>query len=387
MHTEMRVKEASDLAGLEPGTEGILQAYRRVRHQTLNLVGHLSDEDMVPQSMPDASPAKWHLGHTTWFFETFILQHHAPSFSWFDESFCHIFNSYYESVGTRHARPMRGLLTRPSIDQVFAYRESIDRQMADLLNEIEDEALHYLVTVGLHHEMQHQELLQTDILHLFWHNPTFPVIAQNSLGRVLGEKDSVDLSMRQYEGGLASIGQSGSALASEFCYDCESPNHRVYLNRYKLANRPVSNREWLAFMDDGGYENSLLWLSDGWSRCQHESWQSPLYWLKNKNDEWQQFGFHGLQLLDLDAPVCHVSYYEADAYARWAGKRLPSEQEWECAATDAPISGNFLEQGVWRPITGSDKSQGLSFYGDVWEWTQSPYVSYPGFKPSCWISR
>ena len=364
----------------------VTKAYQFVRHQSLELIASLSDEDMVAQSMPDASPTKWHLGHTSWFFETFILSKFSAAFSWFDENFCHIFNSYYESVGSRHARPQRGLLTRPSVSRVLEYRAHVDAAMIKLLAALNTDDIRqqveYLTTVGLHHEMQHQELMQTDLLHLLSHNPIWPS-AKTEAPSPKASASLSDLSMIQFDGGLVEVGISNSSKAPQaFYYDCEGPCHSVYLQPYRIANRLVTNREWLAFMQDDGYKKSLLWLSDGWHTVNKLKWDSPLYW-EFLDGEWYQFGLDGLQLIDWDAPVSHVSFYEADAFARWQNKRLPSEFEWENAVNNQEIAGNFLEKNIWRPQASSSQSTPIleSAYGDVWEWTQSPFTPFPGFKP------
>lgn len=353
--------------------------YAAVRQQTNNLIAHLSAEDACVQSMPDASPAKWHLGHTTWFFETFILKDFANGYQVYDPAFNYLFNSYYDSVGKRHARPQRGLLTRPSLDAVKDYRRHVDTHMTALLAEREQD-IHGLVTIGLHHEMQHQELFLTDILHALSHNPLNPALRNDTAPQA--GKTPAPMDMIAFEGGLVEIGapEAESMTWSGFSYDCEQPTHQTYVQPFKLASRLVNNGDWLAFMEDGGYQDPLLWLSDGWATVQGEDWQAPLYWEK-RDDVWHQFGAHGLQPIDIAAPVCHVSYYEADAYARWAGKRLPSEAEWEIAAKERVIDGNFLENQAWQPLAPAADAAPLSdLYGDVWQWTQSPYTAYPGFK-------
>ena len=365
----------------------VFDAYCNVRKHTLLLIDGLTAEDMVAQSMPDASPTKWHLAHTTWFFETFILQQYSNNFSWFKKEYCHLFNSYYESVGSRHARPQRGLLTRPSLEEVMLYRHSIDRAMEALLlqGDLPEEAqqeITYLTTVGLHHEMQHQELMMTDVLHLLWHNPLFPQV-KSSLGGRAAQLQSAEiqseskLNMIARDAGLYTVGAQPGKQPETFSYDCEGPQHQVYLQSFAVADRLVSNGEWKAFMLDKGYQNSLLWLSDGWTKKQKEGWSQPLYWLE-QDGNWFQYGLDGLQLVNDAAPVCHISFYEAEAYARWAGKRLPKEHEWEVVARDYDITGNFLESGQWRPSVASNQPQ---FHGNVWEWTQSPYSPYPGFQP------
>lgn len=353
-------------------------SYHSVRQQTLRLTENLTAEDMTVQSMPDASPTKWHLAHTTWFFEEFILRAYDEAYQSYDDNFSFLFNSYYEAVGDRHPRPDRGLLSRPGLPAVLQYRAHVDSRMQSLLEAVvestdpADSALHKLVVTGLHHEMQHQELLLTDILHLLSFNPLCPAVCAPS-----SETAAVEpLVLNPHQGGLVEVG----AADEGFSYDCERPRHSVFLPAYRMASRLVTNGEWLAFIEDGGYENPMLWLADGWDLSQRKGWRTPLYW-RQFDGEWYQFGLDGLQALNLAAPVCHISYYEADAYAQWAGKRLPSEQEWEHGVLGMPVEGNFLESAAWRPqptIGGKGLSQ---VYGDVWEWTRSPYMAYPGFEP------
>lgn len=352
-------------------------SYNRVRQQSLALVEGLSAEDMVAQSMPDASPLKWHLGHTTWFFETFILKNHrqrltGKPFTPFSTNFEFLFNSYYDTVGERHPRPQRGLLTRPSIAEVMAYREAIDEDMAEL-QLCADETVHMLLEVGLHHEMQHQELMLTDLLHLLSCNPLYPAVKEVSTHY---SSLSTDLEFREFAGAVMAFG----AHENLFSYDNERPRHQSLLPPFRLASRPICNAEWLAFMEDGGYQDSLLWLSDGWFRSQREDWQHPLYWRRHEG-QWWEFGLDGLQPLNPAAPVCHISYYEADAYARWSGGRLPREHELEMVAELQPLDGNFLEQHHWRPQPPQSMQGVQQVYGDVWEWSQSAYSAYPGFKP------
>lgn len=349
--------------------------YQSVRHQTLGLTENLSAEDMVVQSMPEASPSKWHLAHTTWFFEEFILCEYYAGYRRFDENYCYVFNSYYEAVGDRHPRPDRGLLTRPSLSTVLDYRAHVDSHMQTLLDRSGEkhESLRGVIITGLHHEMQHQELLLTDVLHLLSFNPLCPAVYPT---KTTPSCSARSMTLQGWDGGLVEVGASEQG----FSYDCEKPRHKVFLQAYRLASRLVTNGEWLDFVDDGGYQNPMLWLADGWDNCERNAWQAPLYW-RQVDGEWHQFGLDGSQALNLAAPVCHISYYEADAYARWAGKRLPSEQEWEHAIADTPIEGNFLESANWRPQIAATSARLAQGYGDVWEWTRSPYIAYPGFEP------
>jgi len=347
--------------------DDLIQAFKEVREYTLSLTASLSAEDMQIQSMPDASPGKWHLAHTSWFFEAFILAQHQNGFDWHNPLYARLFNSYYNAMGVPHPRPRRGMISRPGLADVHRYREDITEKMVRLLGGCDAASFQKiapLLVLGINHEQQHQELILTDIKHALFQNPAYPAVFDK---QVPGEEES-ELSWQSVQGGEVGIGYEGDG----FCFDHELPRHRVLLEDFEIANRPVSNNEWLAFMQDGGYEQPLLWLSDGWSWRERSQTQAPLYWLKQE-EGWQQFNLTGLKPLQfnltglkplaLHAPVMHVSYYEADAYARWAGHRLPTEQEWEHAAA--------------RP--GND---GPGLNGQCWEWTASPYSFYPGFSPA-----
>jgi len=353
---------------------------RLVRAATLALAEPLCAEDYVIQSMPDASPAKWHLAHTTWFFEEFVLQRAVPGYKFHDEQFRYLFNSYYNTVGPMHSRPHRGLLSRPTVEQVLAYRARIDERLNVLLQR-DDLAAEILdiIALGLNHEQQHQELLLTDLKHLFSCNPLLPAYVRDVAKAV---RSSPALSFESFDGGLIEIGHKGRG----FSFDNESPRHRTYIQPFRLANRAVTNGEYLEFVRAGGYETPLHWLSDGWTTVQIERWNRPLYWLPSLDAE---FTLTGVRALNPSSPVCHLSYYEADAFAHWAGARLPSEAEWELAANDAPLNGNFVENRRWHPdpaasnvVAGKPQSPLLQMFGDVWEWTQSAYAPYPGFKPA-----
>lgn len=366
----MNARRDSLLPTTDTGT-----AYRLVRDRSLELAARLSAEDAQVQSMAETSPAKWHLAHTSWFFERFILLSRRPDYRVFDEGFDYLFNSYYRSVGDMHARPARGLLTRPSLEQVFAYRAHVDTNMCDLLAERGDDPdLVLLLTLGLHHEQQHQELLLTDIKHLFSCNPTAPAYLRAAPEPA--RNTELALAFLATDEGIHQIG----AAADGFAYDNERPRHKVLLTGHALANRPINNREYKAFIQDGGYDDPALWLSDGWDVAERERWKRPLYWAE---DLASCFSLAGQQALDPLAPVCHVSFYEADAYARWAGARLPTEAEWEVAASRQAAEGNFADRNVLHPqppaMTGENGLQQM--FGDVWEWTGSPYVAYPGFRP------
>ncbi len=357
--------------------------YQQLRAQTVSLCEGLTAEDMAVQSMPDASPTKWHLGHTSWFFETFVLREHLPGYRVFDATFAYLFNSYYESAGPRHARFQRGLLTRPPLEQVLAYRQHVDEAVNQLLKTAlspQLDIIQKIIEIGLHHEMQHQELILTDILHLFSNNPLYP--AMQSLPTPLDPIASAPARFIRFEGGVIDIGANDDP--STFSYDCERPRHKVWIDSFGLAERTVTNAQWLEFMADQGYDEPLLWLSDGWQQRRTADWTAPGYWLQRDGDQWYQFGLNGLTPVDPSAPVCHISYYEADAFARWAGKRLPTEMEWEHAARHAGQgTTNFLEDRLWQPATrpiSGNAAELCDLYGNVWEWTGSPFSPYPGFK-------
>jgi len=353
-----------------------LSDYLEVRSCSQNLVANLSDADATVQSMPDASPAKWHLAHTTWFFETLILLPENGADSAFDPAYAFLFNSYYESLGARQPRPRRGMLTRPSLEEVLAYRAHVDAGLEKLLAGGVSPAVEELVILGMHHEQQHQELLLTDILHLFAQNPLRPVYkAPEPLAYCAPDAPAED--WFAFEGGLIEIGHGGSG----FAFDSEGPRHETLVRPYRLAPRAVTNGDWIAFMEDGGYRDPLLWLSDGWAWVQAEGWQAPGYWQLYEG-AWHSMTLRGFQPIDVRTPVCHVGYFEADAYARWAGKRLPREAEWENAAAGLAPEGNFAPSGRLRPAVAAAQSNQLAqMFGDVWEWTQSPFVAYPGFTP------
>ncbi|MBA2589164.1 MAG: ergothioneine biosynthesis protein EgtB [Alphaproteobacteria bacterium] len=330
-----------------PSPTSPAEAYAAVRAHSEALAAPLSAEDCIIQSMPDASPVKWHLAHSTWFFETVILGGRA-GYKPFDPRFAYLFNSYYEALGPRHPRPRRGLLTRPTLEEVYAYRAHVDAAMAQACGDAHgDNALRDAITLGLHHEQQHQELILTDIKHAFFSNPLLPAYRTGKPA----PWTRAPLEWRAHQGGVADIGHD----ASGFAFDNESPRHQVLLHPFRIASRAVSNGEYQAFIADGGYRRPEFWLSDGWARVQDEHWEAPLYWLKDDDGSESVFTLNGAQPLDADAPVEHVSFYEAAAYAAWARKRLPTEFEWEASAPLFP-------------------------HGEVWEWTRSSYDPYPGFK-------
>jgi len=350
---------------------GVAERFGQVRAQTLALCAGLSAEDMQIQSMPDASPGKWHLAHTTWFFEQFVLGR-EPGRAPYQPAWAYLFNSYYQSVGPMHARPQRGLLSRPSLDEVLAYRRHVDDAVLALLARNDDPECAALVLLGTHHEQQHQELLLTDIKHALWCNPLKP--ACRTAPVAAGTGTSAPMRFVAGREGIVEIGHRGDG----FAFDNETPRHRVLLHPHALADRLVTNADYLAFVREGGYREPGLWLSDGWATVQREGWQRPLYWDEDLSGE---FTLAGMQALAPDAPVCHLSYYEADAFARWAGARLPTEAEWESAAQDAPIDGNLQPCASAHPRAAPAGTGVRQLYGDVWEWTASPYVSYPGFRP------
>jgi len=346
-----------------------LARFEAVRRTTDRLCGPLLPEDYTLQSMPDASPPKWHIAHTTWFFETFILAAHEPNFTPHDPQFSYLFNSYYESVGARWPRPSRGLLSRPTCLEVLGYRRAVDRRVSELVANLDAATLDELaplLELGLNHEQQHQELLLTDLKHAFGLNPLAPAYAD---GTPAATVPLTPLGWREAAAGVRMIGHAGDG----FAFDNESPRHRVFLESHAVATRLTTNREYLAFIDDGGYDRPEFWLSDGLAARKKQGWTSPLYW-HPVSGGYENFTLHGVRPLDLDAPVCHVSFYEADAYARWAGRRLPTEAEWEAFALDSPAGGNFLDSGALHPVGGA------SCHGDAWQWTASPYTPYPGYR-------
>jgi ergothioneine biosynthesis protein EgtB len=353
-------------------------AYARVRAATEALAAPLSAEDAALQSMPDASPVKWHLAHTTWFFETFVLAPHAPRYAPLDPAYRMLFNSYYVAVGDRYPRPHRGLLSRPSLDEVRAYRRHVDRAMSALLASPVDPALHDLVALGLNHEEQHQELIVTDIKHLLAQNPLQPAYTP---AWPLSPVTPAPMAWIANPGGLHDFGVDAGNGA--FAFDNEGPRHRAYVAPFELASRPVTNGEYLRFIDDGGYRRAELWLSAGFDALVAGHWQAPLYWDARDDGGWSTFTLHGEMLIDPHAPVTHVSYYEADAYARWSSARLPTELEWELAASPLPVRGNFADSGALHPLARAGvprHGEPAQMYGDVWEWTGSAYLPYPGYR-------
>ncbi len=356
----------------------LCRRYLEIRRSSIELIEPLAPEDCVIQTIPEVSPTKWHLAHITWFFEKFCLADYLPGYRVFDESFNYLFNSYYYTVGEMHARPDRGLLNRPLLSDVLAYREHVDAAMLDLLEcSGDDSELAFRVTLGLHHEQQHQELLLTDIKHVFFTNPLAPRYQSHT-----GDNASEAAPFRFVDlpGGRREI---GATLDSDFCFDIETPRHEVLVGDYSLGNRLVTNGEYRAFIEQGGYHEPSLWMADAWPLVSEGEISRPLYW---SEDLAREFTLAGWQSIDPESPVCHISQYEADAYARWAGARLPLEPEWELAAANLQVEGNFLDRGRLHPgrcaADGDLPDDTLhQLYGDVWEWTSSPYVAYPRFEP------
>jgi ergothioneine biosynthesis protein EgtB len=330
--------------------------------------------------MPDASPTKWHLAHTTWFFETFVLSRFVPAYRPVDERYAYLFNSYYEAVGPRPPRPRRSTITRPSLEEVHAYRSAIDERMDALLDAGTSDHGDALdrTELGLNHEQQHQELILTDIHHALWSNPLRPTYAERHSEGSTSPESASPGPWVGHPGGLVEVGHGGEG----FSFDNERPRHRVYLEPFALGRRPVMTADYAQFIDDGGYRRPDLWLSDGWAAVQEQGWTAPLYW-QREGEGWIEFTLAGARPLDPDAPVSHVSFYEADAYARWAGARLPTEAEWEVIAASCPVDGHFLESHAFAPRPGADdpSDRPHQMFGDVWEWTGSAYLPYPRFRP------
>ncbi len=364
-------------AGDTTDPEVLTTHFTRVRCASETLCQPLAIEDYGLQAMPDTSPPKWHLAHTTWFFETFLLKPFVPGYETFHPQFEHLFNSYYQSIGEQFPRPQRGLLSRPTVDAVYRYRKHVDTAMATLLADTGAHDFSEIVrrtTLGCHHEQQHQELLLTDIKYNFSVNPLRPTYRDNL--PPVSAAVAVPLNWSAHPGGIHEIGHDESG----FAFDNETPRHRVYVQSYALASRLVTGGEYLAFMQADGYRRPEYWLADGWRTVCERGWQAPLYW-ERIDDRWWQFTLGGMRPVNEHEPVCHVSYYEADAYARFAGARLPTEPEWEIAAAAEPVTGNLRETGLLHPQPATVGASAQQLFGDVWEWTQSAYAAYPGYHP------
>ena len=363
-----------------PDVKKLRGDYARVRAFTQRLCQTLSAEDCAIQSMPDVSPTRWHLAHTTWFFETFVLSQ-RDDYRPFDSEYAYLFNSYYNTVGSQFPRPQRGLLSRPGLARIRDYRQHVDERMDELVRASDGltDELARVIEIGLHHEQQHQELMLTDIKHVLSCNPLFPVYRAAEATEPAGGGQG---GWNQFPEGVYWIGHDGEG----FAYDNEAPRHRVFLDAFEIRSQPATCGEYLQFMADGGYERPELWLSLGWQTVGERGWNAPLYWQQG-DDGWQQFTLAGLRDVDPRQPVCHVSYFEADAFARWAGARLATEAEWEMASESLPVDGNFADRlleanAPLHPTSGTGQASTGRMFGDVWEWTASPYVAYPGYRPA-----
>jgi ergothioneine biosynthesis protein EgtB len=370
------MQDVIELAAAPDARERLVRRFMRVRGRTMGLVATLTPEDQMIQSMPDVSPSKWHLAHTTWFFENFVLSRYAKGYTAFDERYGYLFNSYYTKFGCRHPRPHRGLLSRPSCDEIQRYRDHVNAACVRLIHQIPEEHLRELtdmLTLGINHEQQHQELILTDIKHVFWSNPLLPAYR---MPQPQPSATTAPQKWFEHRGGLVQIGADGE----QFCFDSETPRHDTYVRPFRLAGRPVTCGEYREFMEAGGYDKPEYWLSDGWTEVEAQEWRAPLYWHK-QHGEWLVYTLAGVKPVVDSEPVCHVSFYEASAYAAWAGKRLPTEAEWELFGRTQMADGNMQECGTLHPAASPCAGLGpWQMYGDVWEWTASPYTPYPGYK-------
>ncbi len=364
--------------------EKLLHDFQTVRAWTARLCEPLHPEDYVVQSMEDASPTKWHIAHTSWFFETFLLKPHLSNYQSLHPQYDFLFNSYYNSVGERHCRAKRGVISRPTVDEAWQYRAYIDRHIEELLQSADKNKLQVLaplMTLGLHHEQQHQELMATDFKHVLGENPLYPAYRPREIART----EIAPLQWLKFDEGVYCIGHDENEAG--FAFDNESPRHRRFVESFALADRLVTNAEYREFMQSGGYEQPQWWLSAGWATVQAQGWNAPFYW-ENHDGQWQQFTLSGLRPIEDSEPVCHLSYFEADAFARWAGGRLPTETEWEIAAQNVPIDGSFAESENFHPAPDANDKNGAAstctprqMYGEVWQWTRSQYEPYPGYAP------
>ncbi len=373
MHVTSSIHDGASAPAREPS---LMQRYMDMRQTSMRLCSPLSIEDHSLQSMPDASPAKWHLAHTTWFFETFLLTPNRAGYQPFLPAFRNLFNSYYEAIGDRPLRALRHTLSRPSLAEVHSYRNAVDEAIGELLRSDLSPQVLDLVLLGINHEQQHQELIVTDVKHGLWTNPLRPAYRGRGLISQAG-KNGMSMDWHRFDEGLYDVGADGE----EFCFDNESPRHQVYLQPFRIASRLVTNREYLEFMSSGAYSKPELWLSEGWDHVRANHWNAPLYW-ELRDGDWWHYAMEGMQPVEPEAPVCHVSYFEADAFARWAGARLATEFEWEVAAQACLVEGNLLDSDALQPLPAHSSNRLTQMFGDVWEWTGSAYLGYPGFKPA-----
>jgi ergothioneine biosynthesis protein EgtB len=377
--TDIAAAKRSHLESSPARVERLLARFHQVRNFTDALSSGLEPEDCVVQSMPDVSPTKWHLAHTTWFFETFILKKFAPGYRAEIPQYAYLFNSYYNAAGDMHRRDLRGLISRPTVSEAQRYRASIDSHIDSLLSDAGEKLLDEIepiLVLGIHHEQQHQELLITDIKHVFAQNPLYPVFRERKIDIALPK--TAPIQFLDFEEATVEIGYDGPG----FAYDNEGPRHRALVPAFSLASRPITNGEYISFIDDNGYARSEFWLSLGWMTVNEQCWQAPFYWAK-RDGAWWNFSLSGFRPVDKSEPVTHVSYFEADAYANWAGARLPTEFEWERAASDCPVEGHFVEDENFHPhaSTRAEHDRHLhQMFGDVWEWTRSAYSPYPGYR-------